>query len=136
MVKSGDLGGLVLLYSSMGKQDGIAATARKAAAEGKNNIAFMCFFLCGMTAECVHLLCTTARVPEAAFFARTYAPSEIARVLSAWKQELVSREQPKIAEALADPAQYGNLFPDFELGILAQAFWLRPLVLLGAGLGN
>ena len=120
MVKSGDLGGLVLLYSSMGKQDGIAATARKAAAEGKNNIAFMCFFLCGMTAECVHLLCTTARVPEAAFFARTYAPSEIARVLSAWKQELVSREQPKIAEALADPAQYGNLFPDFELGILAE----------------
>lgn len=25
---------------------------------------------------------------------------------------------------------------NFELGILAQAFWLRPLVLLGAGLGN
>lgn len=120
MVKSNDLGGLVLLYSSMGNRDGIAETARKAAAEGKNNIAFMCFFLCGMTAECVKLLCSTGRVPEAGFFARTYAPSEIAGVLADWRKELTTREQPKIAEALADPGEYGNLFPDFELGVLAE----------------
>lgn len=120
MVKSNDLGGLVLLYSSMGSREGIAETARKAAAEGKNNIAFMCFFLCGMTAECVRLLCSTARVPEAGFFARTYAPSEIAGVLSAWRTALAAREQSKIADALADPEHYGNLFPDFELGILAE----------------
>ena len=89
MAKANDLGGLVLLYSSLGKREGIVATAKRAAAEGKNNIAFMCFFLSGMTEECVELLCSTGRVPEAAFFARAYAPSQVAGVLTRWKQELV-----------------------------------------------
>ena len=120
MTKANDLGGLVLLYSSLGKREGIVTTARQAAAEGKNNIAFLCFFLTGMTAECVHLLCNTDRVPEAAFFARTYAPSEVAAVLSLWKQGLVAREQPKVAEGLADPLDFSNLFPDFELGLVAE----------------
>ena len=73
-----------------------------------------------MTAECVKLLSSTGRVPEAGFFARTYAPSETNGVLSDWRKELSTRDQPKIAEALADPDQYGNLFPDFELGVLAE----------------
>ena len=120
MTKANDLGGLVLLYSSLGKREGIMTIARKAAAEGKNNIAFLCFFLTGMTAECVHLLRNTARVPEAAFFARTYAPSEVAVVLSLWKQDLVAREQPKVAEGSADPLDFSNLFPDFDLGLVAE----------------
>ena len=37
MAKANDLGGLVLLYSSLGKREGIVATAKRAAAEGKNN---------------------------------------------------------------------------------------------------
>ena len=123
MAKANDLGGLVLLYSSLGKREGIVATAKRAAAEGKNNIAFMCFFLSGMTEECVELLCSTGRVPEAAFFARTYAPSQVAGVLTRWKQELVDREQPKVAEALADPDHFANLFggPEtWEAGCLAE----------------
>jgi hypothetical protein len=103
MVKANDLSGLLLLYSSLGKREGILDVATKASAQGKNNIAFMCFFICGRTEACVELLCETGRVPEAAFFARTYAPSLVARVLPKWKQELVGREQPKIADSLADP---------------------------------
>merc|ERR1719329_1745986 len=98
MLKSNDLGGLVLLYSSMGNREGIAETARKATAEGKNNVAFMCFFMCGMTAECVKLLSSTGRVPEAGFFARTYAPSETAAVLSEWRkscQHVINRKLRK-----------------------------------------
>merc|ERR1719231_1206307 len=118
--KAGDLSGLLLLYSSLGKREGILEIAEKAGKEGKNNIAFMCFFICGMAEACVDLLCKTGRVPEAAFFARTYAPSLVARVLPKWKQELVARDQPKIADSLADPEAYANLFPNWELALQAE----------------
>ena len=45
------------------------------------------------------LLCDTGRVPEAAFFARTYAPSLVAEILPKWKQELVDLDQAKIADS-------------------------------------
>lgn len=94
--------------------------ATKAKAGGKTNVAFMCFFLCGMTEECVDLLCDTGRVPEAALFARTYAPSLISKVLPLWRKELKDGEQPKLAEALADPNEYANLFPNWETALLAE----------------
>jgi coatomer subunit beta' len=42
--------------------------------QGKNNIAFICYFLLRKIDECLNLLCDTGRIPEAAFLARTYAP--------------------------------------------------------------
>jgi hypothetical protein len=56
---------------------------------GKNNVAFMANFMLGNLEECLEILVRTNRLPEAAFFARTYLPSEIARVLPLWKTELV-----------------------------------------------
>ena len=56
---------------------------------GKNNVAFMANFMLGNLEECMEILIRTNRLPEAAFFARTYLPSEIARVLPLWKTELV-----------------------------------------------
>jgi len=56
---------------------------------GKNNVAFMANFVLGNLEECLEILIRTNRLPEAAFFARTYLPSEIARVLPLWKTELV-----------------------------------------------
>ena len=53
------------------------------------------------------------RLPEAAFFCRTYLPSKMSEVTKVWKQDL-SRINPKAAEALADPEEYPNLFPDLE----------------------
>eukprot|EP01051_Picozoa_sp_SAG22_P012893 SAG22_NODE_1385_length_4533_cov_11.714253_3_plen_253_part_01 len=120
MLKAGDLAGLVLLYSSMGKKDGMLEVAAKAKAAGKTNVAFMCFFLCGQTEACVDLLCQTNRVPEAALFARTYAPSLIGKVLPLWRKELADAEQPKLADALADPNEYANLFPNWETALLAE----------------
>ena len=57
---------------------------------GKNNVAFMANFMLGNLEECLEILIRTNRLPEAAFFARTYLPSEIARVLPLWKTELVT----------------------------------------------
>jgi coatomer subunit beta' len=41
---------------------------------GANNLAFATFFQLGDTKACADLLVKTNRAPEAALFARTYAP--------------------------------------------------------------
>ena len=48
----------------------------------------MCLYLLGAVNECVDVLVEAGRIPEAAFFARTYAPSEVARVVELWRAEL------------------------------------------------
>ena len=40
-----------------------------------------------------------ARKVEAAFFARTYAPTLVAEILPKWKQQLIDRDQAKIADS-------------------------------------
>lgn len=58
---------------------------------------------------CLEILINTNRLPEAAFFARTYLPSQISRVVQLWKQSL-AQVNTKASQSLADPAQYENLF--------------------------
>jgi coatomer subunit beta' len=68
----------------------------------------------GATQEAIDLLIKTNRIPEAAMFARTYMPSETSRVVKLWKQELEKNNRPKVAESLADPENYPNLFPELH----------------------
>ena len=44
--------------------------------QGKQNVAFVCRFLLGQLDACADLLVSCGRLPEAAFFARTYLPSK------------------------------------------------------------
>jgi coatomer subunit beta' len=74
LLKAGDLNGLLLLYTSIARGEGIEKLAQLAVEQGKNNIAFMCYFQLRRVDACIDLLCDTGRIPEAAFFARTYAP--------------------------------------------------------------
>ncbi len=53
------------------------------------------------------------RLPEAAFFARTYLPSKMSEVTQVWKKDL-EKQNAKAAESLADPEEYPNLFPNLE----------------------
>lgn len=46
---------------------------------GHNNVSFLSYFMLGETEKCLELLITTGRLPEAAFFARTYLPSQTSR---------------------------------------------------------
>jgi coatomer subunit beta' len=71
--------------------------------KGQNNIAFNCFFQTGDIASCIDVLIKTDRAPEAALFARTYAPSAVPATVKTWKHALEASGKQKIAQTLADP---------------------------------
>uniref|UniRef100_A0A061QYC6 Coatomer subunit beta' n=1 Tax=Tetraselmis sp. GSL018 TaxID=582737 RepID=A0A061QYC6_9CHLO len=119
MGKAKDTSGLLLLHSARGDAEGVDALCAQATEAGKFNIAFLCLFLNGKLHECIDLLVTAGRIPEAAFFARTYLPSRMSEVVAMWRKDL-HKVNPKAAESLADPAQYPNLFPDLELALRAE----------------
>lgn len=104
-----DYGGLLLLATAAGSAPMVQKLGETAESGGKNNVAFLSYFLLGELEKCLEVLVSTNRLPEAAFFARTYLPSQISRVLRLWKESL-AKSNKKAAESLADPAQYENLF--------------------------
>eukprot|EP00951_Prasinocladus_malaysianus_P021750 scaffold180608_cov24-Prasinocladus_malaysianus.AAC.1 len=119
MVKAHDTAGLLLLHSAQGNAAGMASLAEQASESGKFNVAFLCLFLSGKLEGCIDLLVKAGRVPEAAFFARTYMPSKMSEVVGLWRKDL-QKVNPKAAESLADPADYPNLFPDLEWALKAE----------------
>lgn len=79
--KSKDWNGLLLLYTSLGVESKIRELGEQTAEAGKMNIAFVCFFLLKDMDKCIECLVKAGRVPEAAFFARSYCPSKISNVV-------------------------------------------------------
>ena len=69
--------------------------------------------------ECLQLLVQTGRVPEATFLARTYAPSQVSPTLALWRENL-KQVSERAASALADPAEYPNLFPDLDAALRVE----------------
>ena len=90
-----------------------------ASSADKNNVAFLSNFLLGNLEDCLDTLIKSGRLPEAAFFARTYLPSEVSKVLPLWKAEL-GKVSEKAGQSLADPENYTNLFPNFSESLAAQ----------------
>lgn len=82
--------------------------------QGKNNIAFSALYELGELEQVIDLLIKTDRIPEAAVFARTYAPQQMSKIVKLWKTNLEGQNKKKVAESLADPADYPNLFPDMQ----------------------
>lgn len=78
--KAGDLSGLLLLYTAKGSAGGLADLVERAGVQGRQNVVFLCQLLLGDLSACVDLLLATGRIPEAAFFARTYLPSRMTEV--------------------------------------------------------
>ena len=77
-----DYGGLLLLASCAGDAGTMEKLGDLSAQEGHNNISFMANFLLGRLETCLEILVSTERLPEAAFFARTYLPSEVSRYVN------------------------------------------------------
>lgn len=119
MWSASDASGLLLLYTSTGNKQGLTKLANFAQEKGENNIAFVCFFLLKRIDDCLQLLCNTNRIPEAAFMARTYAPSRVSEIVKKWRTDLKNVSQ-RAAEALADPFEYENLFPDLQWALKAE----------------
>lgn len=46
--------------------------------------------------------------------------SAVPRVLQLWKDSLVAAKREKTAQALADPLEYEDMFPDLQYGLLAE----------------
>ena len=88
---------------------------------GQNNLAFAIVLQLGDANACVDLLLKTKRAPEAATFARTYAPSQVPRTVAAWKSDLVTSGRSKIANMIADPSINPELFEEGWEPTLAKA---------------
>ncbi|EZA57396.1 coatomer subunit beta' [Ooceraea biroi] len=117
-----DFGGLLLLATSTGNANMIQKLGTIADETGKNNISFLSNFILGDVDKCLDILITTDRIPEAAFFARTYAPSKISAIIKLWKEKLLSAVSEKAGQSLADPEQYENLFPGYRETLKAEKF--------------
>jgi coatomer subunit beta' len=111
--KAFDWSGLLMLYSAQGNAKGTSALSDMAHEHGKDNIAFVCKYMIGDKHGCVDLLVECGRLPEAAFFARTYCPSRVTEVVKLWQSDLI-KINPKAAESLANPDDYPNLFPGWD----------------------
>ncbi|KAF8681320.1 Coatomer subunit delta [Rhizoctonia solani] len=74
--KAGDTSSLLLLLLACADRDGLKTLSGVAAGKGQNNIAFASLLQLGDAKACAELLVKTDRAPEAALFARTYAPSK------------------------------------------------------------
>ncbi|GLH00813.1 Coatomer subunit beta' [Gryllus bimaculatus] len=105
-----DYGGLLLLATSSGNAKMVKKLAETCDGTGKNNVAFLSHFILGDVEKCLDILVATDRLPEAAFFARTYLPSKISYVVGLWREAL-SKVSEKAGQSLADPKDYENLFP-------------------------
>ena len=112
--------------------------------KGQNNLAFAILLQLGDSTACVDLLTKTHRAPEAALFARTYAPryvfytypssiffclfcsyhlihySQAPKAVQAWKSELTSKKRTKIAATIADPSSNPELFEEGWEEVLAR----------------
>ncbi|KAL5529865.1 SEC27 [Sanghuangporus sanghuang] len=110
--KANDLGSLMLLLLAIGDREGLTNLASQAESKGQNNLAFACKLQLGDTEGCVDLLVKTERAPEAAFFARTYAPSLVPKAVSSWRNELESKGRKKLAATIASPAENPELFSE------------------------
>ena len=115
-LKASDWSGLLMLYSAQGNEEGIRKLSDLTHENHIDNIAFISRYMLGDRHGCVDLLIACGRLPEAAFFARTYCPSRVTEVVKLWQSDLMLIN-PKAAESLANPEEYPNLFPGWDVAL-------------------
>lgn len=129
--RANDFGGLLLLATSSGDADMVRQLGENGATQGKHNISFLSMFMLGDLDSCLDILINTNRLPEAAFFARTYIPSKISYVVQLWRAEL-AKVNEKAGQSLADPEQYENLFPGLHDALKTEQYLQKERVTLPA----
>lgn len=75
--------------------------------------------------KCLQILLDSNRIPEAAFFARTYLPSEISRIVELWREQL-SKVNERAGQSLADPKVF---FPQNGSLLILQIQWSRIILI-------
>jgi len=112
-----------LLATSSGDLEAVHQLADDAQEKGATNVSFLANFISGKPNECLDLLIKCNRLPEAAFFARTYVPSKVSEIVALW-QNSIRDDNQKIADSIADPVKYDNLFEDYQPSLKAEA-WVK-----------
>ncbi|XP_048005111.1 coatomer subunit beta' isoform X1 [Leguminivora glycinivorella] len=110
--KAQDYSALLLFAASTADEALLEEVATLSAANGDDNIAFAANFTLNRLDACLQLLIARRRLPEAAFFARSYIPSKMVEVVKLWR-ESVGATNKRSGQSLADPENYENLFPEF-----------------------
>ena len=123
--QAGDLSLSLLLYSCVGDRAAMAALAARAAAQEQLNIAFLALYLTGDVRGCIELLQAHGKLPEAAFFALAYQPSQIAQAFAVWQADLRAHHHVA-AELIANPREYAEYFAGYEEALTLEA-QLAPL---------
>lgn len=113
-VNAKDLGSLLLLHSSTGDREGLAALARQAQDAGAHNVAFTCLWQLADTEGCIDLLTKTGRTAEAVLFSQTYRPSLTAQTVGKWKEGLEAEKKGRVARVIGVPGDDEELFPEWE----------------------
>eukprot|EP00920_Eleutheroschizon_duboscqi_P025546 GHVT01062852.1.p1 GENE.GHVT01062852.1~~GHVT01062852.1.p1 ORF type:complete len:966 (-),score=220.35 GHVT01062852.1:995-3892(-) len=121
---AGDVASLLLLYSSQGAKDKLEALVQLARDKKQFNAAFIAALLTHQLDTCIQVLLESNRLPEAAFFARSYAPSRLPEMVRLWKKDLRG-VNALVAEAVADPSEYPEQFPDLQLALQAEESFRR-----------
>ncbi|RKL13081.1 Coatomer subunit beta' [Fusarium oxysporum] len=109
-----DLGSLLLLHSSTGDRDGLAALAAQAQEAGSHNVAFSCQWLLGNIEACTKILTETGRLAEAVLFSQTYQPSLTVPVVHEWKENLEKNKKARVAKLIGVPGEDDELFPEWD----------------------
>ncbi|KID66906.1 Coatomer subunit beta' [Metarhizium brunneum] len=115
-----DLGSLLLLHSSTGDREGLAALAKQAQEANSHNIAFSCSWLLGDVDQCADILTKTGRLAEAVLFSQTYKPSLTKPIVKDWKESLEKSKKGRVAKLVGVPEDDGDLFPEWDAWLKAE----------------
>lgn len=115
-----DLGSLLLVHSSTGDRDGLAALAKQAQEANAHNIAFSCSWLLGDVDNCVEILTKTGRMAEAVLFSQTYKPSTTNPLVNEWKESLEKSKKSRVAKLIGVPGEDEDLFPQWDAWLKAE----------------
>uniref|UniRef100_A0A2H1V837 Coatomer subunit beta' n=1 Tax=Spodoptera frugiperda TaxID=7108 RepID=A0A2H1V837_SPOFR len=116
-----DYSALLLFAASTGDKELLKSVAQMSSEENAENISFVAYFMLNDLESCLKLLIQRDKLPEAAFFARSYIPSKMSEVVKLWR-ESTSATNTKLGQSLADPEQYENLFPEFAQSLELERF--------------
>ena len=110
LTRAQSFGSLILLASASSDKELMSTIGDQSRKNGQFNIAFLSNFVLGKLDECLDILIENQRLPEAAFFCRTYLPSQTSRIVGLWREKLKQMNMERAAQALANPTDYENLF--------------------------
>ena len=111
---SGDLNSLLLIGSCLGDKSVIEVVAEKSKVSRNFNLMYQSNWILGNKLECLDALVRNSKFGQAAIFAKTYAPSQISRVVAEWREWLARNEKSVYASRIQDPTLMKEEFDQID----------------------